>query len=30
MLDHPIIDVALGLIFFYVILSLIASAVQKI
>ena len=29
MLDHPIIDVALGLIFFYVILSLIASAVQE-
>ena len=30
MLDHPIIDVVLGLIFFYVILSLVASAAQKI
>ena len=29
MLDHPIIDVALGLIFFYVLLSLIASAIQE-
>ena len=29
MLDHPIIDVALGLIFFYVILSLVASAIQE-
>lgn len=29
MLDHPIIDVALGLIFFYVVLSLVASAVQE-
>ncbi len=29
MLDHPIIDVALGLIFFYVILSLIASDIQE-
>lgn len=29
MLDHPILDVALGLIFFYIILSLVASAVQE-
>lgn len=29
MLDHPIIDVALGLIFFYIVLSLVASAVQE-
>ena len=29
MLDHPIVDVALGLIFFYVVLSLVASAVQE-
>lgn len=29
MFDHPIIDVALGLIFFYVILSLVASAIQE-
>ena len=29
MLDHPIIDIALGLIFFYVVLSLVASAVQE-
>lgn len=29
MLDHPVIDIALGLIFFYVILSLVASAVQE-
>ncbi|MDE0712557.1 MAG: hypothetical protein OXH60_10545 [Rhodospirillales bacterium] len=29
MLDHPIIDVGLGLIFFYVVLSLVASAVQE-
>ena len=29
MLDHPIIDVSLGLIFFYVVLSLVASAVQE-
>ena len=29
MLDHPIIGVALGLIFFYVVLSLVASAVQE-
>ena len=29
MLDHSIIDVALGLVFFYVILSLVASAVQE-
>ena len=29
MLDHPIIDVSLGLIFFYVVLSLLASAVQE-
>ena len=29
MLDHPIIDVALGLILFYIILSLVASAVQE-
>lgn len=27
--DHPIIDVVLGLIFFYVVLSLVASAVQE-
>ena len=29
MFDHPIIDVELGLIFFYVVLSLVASAVQE-
>ena len=29
MFDHPIIDVALGLVFFYVVLSLFASAVQE-
>ena len=29
MLDHPIIDVSLGLIFFYIILSLVTSAVQE-
>ena len=29
MLDHPIIDVCLGLMFFYVVLSLVASAVQE-
>ena len=29
MFDHPIIDVILGLIFFYVVLSLVASAVQE-
>ena len=29
MFDHPIIDVALGLVFFYVVLSLVASAVQE-
>ena len=29
MFDHPIIDVVLGLIFFYVVLSLVASAVQE-
>ncbi len=29
MLDHPIIDVVVGLIFFYIILSLVASAVQE-
>lgn len=29
MLDHPLVDVGLGLIFFYVILSLVASAVQE-
>lgn len=29
MLDHPIIDVALGLVFFYVVFSLVASAVQE-
>ena len=29
MFDHPIIDVTLGLVFFYVILSLVASAVQE-
>ena len=29
MLDHPIIDVGLGLIFFYIVLSLVASAVQE-
>ena len=29
MLDHPIIDVSLGLIFIYVTLSLVASAVQE-
>ena len=29
MFDHPIIDVTLGLVFFYVVLSLVASAVQE-
>ncbi|WP_033067319.1 hypothetical protein [Thalassospira australica] len=29
MFEHPVIDVALGLIFFYVTLSLVASAVQE-
>jgi hypothetical protein len=29
MFDHPVIDVALGLIFLYVTLSLVASAVQE-
>ena len=29
MFDHPIIDVGLGLIFFYVVISLVASAVQE-
>ena len=29
MLDHPFIDVAIGLIFFYVVLSLVVSAVQE-
>lgn len=29
MFDHPIIDVGLGLIFFYVVLSLVVSAVQE-
>ena len=29
MFDHPIIDVALGLVFFYVVLSLVASAIQE-
>ena len=29
MFDHPIIDVGLGLILFYVVLSLVASAVQE-
>ena len=29
MFDHPIIDVTLGLVFFFVILSLVASAVQE-
>ncbi|MBL28910.1 MAG: hypothetical protein CMM50_15315 [Rhodospirillaceae bacterium] len=29
MFDHPIIDIALGLILFYVVLSLVASAVQE-
>ncbi len=29
MFEHPILDVGLGLIFFYVILSLVASAVQE-
>ena len=30
MFDGPIIDVAIGLIFFYVVLSLICSAVQEL
>ena len=30
MLDHPIIDVAIGLIFLYVILSLVCSSIQEI
>ena len=29
MFDHPIIDVGLGLVFFYVVLSLLASAIQE-
>ena len=29
MFDHPIIDVILGLVFFYVVLSLVASAIQE-
>jgi hypothetical protein len=29
-LDGPIVDVAIGLIFFYVVLSLICSAVQEL
>ena len=29
MFDHPIIDVTLGLVFFFVVLSLVASAVQE-
>ena len=29
MFDHPIIDVGLGLVFFYVVLSLVASAIQE-
>lgn len=29
MFDHPIIEVTLGLVFFYVVLSLVASAVQE-
>lgn len=29
MFDHPIIDVTFGLVFFYVVLSLVASAVQE-
>ena len=29
MFDHPIIDVGLGLIFLYIVLSLIASAIQE-
>ena len=29
MFDHPIIDVTLGLVFFYVVMSLVASAVQE-
>ena len=29
MFEHPILDVGLGLVFFYVILSLVASAVQE-
>ena len=29
MFDHPIIDVILGLVFFYVVLSLVASAMQE-
>ena len=29
MLDHPIIDIALGLVLFYVVLSLVVSAVQE-
>ena len=29
MLDHPIIDVAIGLIFFYVMLSLVCSSIQE-
>ena len=29
MLDHPVVDAALGLIFFYVIMSLFVSAIQE-
>jgi hypothetical protein len=29
MLEHPIIDVAIGLILFYLVLSLVASAAQE-
>lgn len=29
MFEHPILDIGLGLVFFYVILSLVASAVQE-
>ena len=29
MFDHPIIDVTLGLVFFFVVLSLVASSVQE-
>ncbi len=29
MFEHPILDIGLGLVFFYVILSLVTSAVQE-
>ncbi len=29
MLDHPAIDIALGTILFYIVLSLVASSVQE-